>query len=48
MISFNNLISKLVPALPKAITYQFAKKYVAELIKNQLLKQSNHLTEMDT
>ena len=33
----NNLISILIPLLPKAITYQFAKKYVAGINKESAL-----------
>ena len=38
MISFNSLISKLIPFFPKAITYQFAKRYVAGTNKNSAFK----------
>ena len=53
MVSFNNLISKLVPALPKAITYQFAKKYVAGIDKEsafktiKLLNRNGYLVTLD-
>mgnify|MGYP001195033998 CR=1 FL=1 len=38
MISFNSLISKLIPLIPKALTYQFAKRYVAGTNKESALK----------
>mgnify|MGYP001209994443 CR=1 FL=1 len=53
MFSFNTLISKLIPFFPKAITYQFAKRYVAGTDKNsafkaiELLNKEGYLVTLD-
>ena len=43
MISFNTLVSKLIPLFPKALTYQFAKKYVAGIDKHSAFKTIHSL-----
>ena len=45
MISFNTLISKIIPFFPKALTYQFAKRYVAGTNKESALKAIQTLND---
>ena len=53
MISFNTLISRFIPFLPKVLAYQFAKRYVAGTSKEsafkviQNLNNSGYLVTLD-
>ena len=45
MISFNSLISKIIPLFPKVLTYQFAKRYVAGTTKETAFKAIKKLND---